>query len=313
MKEVFEEAGAEVRIVPTVLNAPYVLGGLFAEHDVVVANTVLTWRTVLAAKCAGSKAIWFIHESRFGLEQLREIPQAVRAMALSDSVVFPARETLALYREFDCGNHLAINYGFQRPFVKGEAFKKEPGKLYVLTVGSIEPRKGQDLVLECAMRLPKKVLEDTEFLLQGRIMDERYAHHLRTVARTIGHVSFLPEMPPEDALQHIAAADILLCSSRDETGPLVVMEAMGLGRAVVSTRVGAVPDIMEDGLDGLIVEKEDFAGMADALTRLHGDPLFREKLGNRAKEKFDHCLTLERYGDDVEKELIRVTRRVYRT
>ena len=74
-----------------------------------------------------------------------------------------------------------------------------------------------------------------------------------------------------DALDHASAltllneTDVVVLPSRDETMPIVILEAMGLGKAVISTDVGGVREWLRDGLNGLLVEKENPAALAGAL------------------------------------------------
>jgi GT2 family glycosyltransferase len=134
MLEDFEEAGARVLIEPLVVGAPHAAADLFAAHNVVIANTILAWRTVMAARAAGRPALWIIHESAFGEKYVREHPSAVRALATADIVVYPSRETADHYRDFDGGNHAVVHYGLVEPHVDGVAFDRVPGRQYLVTV-----------------------------------------------------------------------------------------------------------------------------------------------------------------------------------
>lgn len=75
-----------------------------------------------------------------------------------------------------------------------------------------------------------------------------------------------------------------------------IIEAMAAGLPVVATRAGAFPEIVEDGVTGLLVERGDVAGLATALDRLLGDPALRRKMGEagrrRVQERFlwDHAV-----------------------
>ncbi len=90
-----------------------------------------------------------------------------------------------------------------------------------------------------------------------------------------------------------SATDVLALTSRNEGTPVAVIEAMAAGTAVVATSVGGVPDLIEDGLNGLLVPPGDLDAMADALTRLLRDPEERDRLGGAGRA---HVLT--RYGAD---------------
>ncbi|MFN8051080.1 MAG: glycosyltransferase family 4 protein [Acidimicrobiales bacterium] len=89
--------------------------------------------------------------------------------------------------------------------------------------------------------------------------------------------------PSPHAVDELAAADVVALSSRWEGAPLVIAEAMQLGRPVVSTRVGVVPEMVGDG--GAIVEVGDAAALAGALCEFVGSPERRAEAGRVSLER----------------------------
>lgn len=87
-----------------------------------------------------------------------------------------------------------------------------------------------------------------------------------------------------------AAMDVLAVSSRNEGSPASVIEAMASGRVVVGTAVGGVPDLIRDGVDGVLVPPGDPRALAAALVRLVRDAGLRARLGAAAR-----AAALERY------------------
>jgi len=85
-----------------------------------------------------------------------------------------------------------------------------------------------------------------------------------------------------DALYRDATA-FVLASHRGEGMPNAVLEAMSYARPVVVTRSGASTDVVRDRVSGLVVEKGDVQGLADALLLLHGDPGLAAELGANAR------------------------------
>lgn len=84
-----------------------------------------------------------------------------------------------------------------------------------------------------------------------------------------------------DAVKIVAASDLLVLSSRSEGTPNVVLEAMAVGKAVVSTRVGDLDSLIASPDAGLLVEPGDGEGLADAIAVLLADPTRREAMGAR--------------------------------
>ena len=89
----------------------------------------------------------------------------------------------------------------------------------------------------------------------------------------------------EDARPLMKGCDIVVCPSRFEGLPRALMEAMGLGCAVIGTRVDGIGEIIEHEVSGLLVPPRDPQALADAIRRLAGDPALRERLGAAAARR----------------------------
>ncbi|MBU0638910.1 MAG: glycosyltransferase [Planctomycetes bacterium] len=88
-----------------------------------------------------------------------------------------------------------------------------------------------------------------------------------------------------DVADILAAADIFVMSSDWEGNPLTVMEAMAAGKPVVSTDVGGVAELVEDGKSGLIVPPGDQGALVGAMTRVMREPELVERMGQAAVER----------------------------
>ncbi len=97
------------------------------------------------------------------------------------------------------------------------------------------------------------------------------------VVRFLGFRADLPDL--------MAAADIFVLPSVAEAFGLVLTEALHLGTPVVATRVGGIPEIVTDGIDGLLVPPADPAALADALAGLLGDERRRKTMAGAGREK----------------------------
>jgi len=112
--------------------------------------------------------------------------------------------------------------------------------------------------------------------------------------------SLLGPLDADAVRARLSSADIFVLPSYLEGQPLAVLEAMAAGLAVVATNVGANPDVIRDGVDGLLVEPGDVGGLADALTRLLTDPPLRSQLGAAARARVEERHDLRRLGQEME-------------
>jgi glycosyltransferase involved in cell wall biosynthesis len=88
-----------------------------------------------------------------------------------------------------------------------------------------------------------------------------------------------------DVFAVLAAADVAVCCSVSEGSPLSVMEYMEAARPVVATRVGGVPELIHDGVHGLLVEPSDPRALARALGELLDDPARAAEMGRRGRDR----------------------------
>lgn len=95
---------------------------------------------------------------------------------------------------------------------------------------------------------------------------------------------FLPEMPHADAMQLLAAADVFVLPSHTEGFPNVIVEAMALGKAIIATSVGAIPEMLAGGC-GIVVPPQDKDALCAALRQVMSDPELRAAMGARARRK----------------------------
>lgn len=97
----------------------------------------------------------------------------------------------------------------------------------------------------------------------------------------------------------LPAFDVLVLSSvpRSEGMPTVILEAMACGIPVVATDVGAVRELVVDGVTGIVVPVEDDGALAEALVRLAGDPALRRQMGEAGLQRFESHFQLERLAD----------------
>jgi glycosyltransferase involved in cell wall biosynthesis len=154
----------------------------------------------------------------------------------------------------------------------------------VAHVGNIRPHKGHANLIAAAALLRHR---DPDTLVVS-IGGEKHAgdlERLERLARDRGvadRIRFLGSR--SDALRFVAAADVVVNPSDFEGLPVAVLEAMALGRPVVATAVGGVPDLVAPGASGILVEPRDPVGLAAAVDTLLDDPAGARLIGANATE-----------------------------
>jgi len=285
-----------------IMEAPEHLEKFISEFDVVVANTILHWRLVLTAKQLGKPVVWFIHEAAGGLQQAMSNPQIARALKVADQVIFPGQMVATLYKQFSAnGNHRALFYGMPERETKRRVLPQAPDRVRIMHMGSIEPRKGQDVLIQAIKKLGKE-REGFEFYFVGRVLHRGYYLEQLEATMNMSNVHWLGEIPFEEVLDYLVTGDALACTSRDECLPLVVVDALAQRRPVLTTAVGLLPEIIKDSVNGFLVESEDAEGVAKALLKLK-DKALRGQIAEAGRATYEQHLGYERYGREVLKSI----------
>ena len=173
----------------------------------------------------------------------------------------------------------------------------------VSLIGRFQQVKGQDVFLDMAQRIAA-IRPDVQFALAGDNVfgvkaDEQFKAqlHAQVVAdpNLRDRVAFIGFWP--DAREVMAASDVIVCSSRFESLGMAVIEAMAMGCAVVSTRVGGPSETISDGQTGCLVDPGDAAAFATRTLELLTDSALRQRMGSAARAHVEAALTVGRYAD----------------
>jgi len=158
----------------------------------------------------------------------------------------------------------------------------------VLFVGWLVEAKGIPELLHAAKELP-----DARFELVGPYSDA-YRETLRKEAKLAGdHVEIVGPEEHDAVLERYATADIFVLPSHTEGFPMVIVEAMDAGLPIVTTDVGAIADIVRDGVDGYVVPARDAAALTKRLRALISDAGMREAMGRSAASRVEENFTFD--------------------
>jgi glycosyltransferase involved in cell wall biosynthesis len=74
---------------------------------------------------------------------------------------------------------------------------------------------------------------------------------------------------------------------------------MAFGKAIIASRVGGIPEIIQDGYNGLLIDREDYKGLSQKLLTLYRKPELIQKLGQNARATYMTELTMDRFGGEI--------------
>jgi glycosyltransferase involved in cell wall biosynthesis len=210
--------------------------------------------------------------------------EAIRQMLVADGV--PDDRTVTVHEGIDVDHVLA-----QPPVNVHEAFWLPHHAPVVGNVAALVPHKGQRYLIEAA-HLVVQEIPDARFVILGdgelreHLEKQVHEHHLEK------HV-LLPGFRT-DVLGCIKGFDLFVMSSVTEGLGTSLLDAMACSRAIVATRTGGIPEIVEDEVNGLLVPVRDHTALARAIVRALKDEALRRRTGEAGFARVRERFTVER-------------------
>jgi glycosyltransferase involved in cell wall biosynthesis len=285
--------------------------------EVALANTMTAYAGVDAAQRLGLGVVWAIHESWPFMQFWGEaVPppfpayaaeHARGALATASRVVFEAAATRDIYVPLlGEGRAVVVPYGvdfgeieeYRRRHDRDRAREElglDPDTVVLLCIGTVEPRKAQVNIAQAFATSAGLRGRDVTLVFVGAKKGAPYSEHLTNVVEEYGDARVRIEPIQPDTYRWYQACDVLLCGSDVESLPRTMLEAMAFERAVASTAVFGIPELVDDGVDGFLCRARDQLAMRTMLERVVDTS--REELaamGVRARRK-----VLERHDPEI--------------
>ncbi len=156
----------------------------------------------------------------------------------------------------------------------------------IVYAGSLEERKGVQYLIK-AFPLIKAAVPDIRLLIVGKTLPGRknYLGKLESMAND-HDVIFAGSRP--DVHDAISAADVIVVPSLNEAFGRIIIEAMACSKPVIATNVGGIPEIIENGKNGLLVPPADAKSIADAAIKLLSDRSFADMIAMAGRHTAEH-------------------------
>ncbi len=269
---------------------------------------VMNVPAALAARLSGLPVVWHARTMLVpGEIDLDRLLSSFTSLIIANSDAIRDR-----FRGRSSGKSMTIINGVDtdrfHPSVPGRSVREElgagPGCVLAGMAGRIAPIKGQRAFIEAAAALlPRR--PDLRFLVAGAgLFGEEKAHEnelRRLVAQqNLGERIFFSGYQ-RDIRPSLAAMDICVVPSESEGCSRVLFEAMALAKPVVGTDTGGTPEVIEDGVTGLLVPSRDTDALAAAIERLAGDETLRKEMGQAGRRRVKENFTIQAHVRKTER------------
>lgn len=277
--------------------------------DIVYSNTVALFGGALYAMLARRPHVWHIREIIASSPKLAAVFKLI-VSRLSTRIICNSNQTrdwiatphsAPLCRVIWNGVGLAAPPGTRD--AERAALGVAPDDLVFALVGRINGWKGQGLLVDAFAQLCAQGQRGIKLAIVGSAYtgQEHYETELRAKIAASGcaeQIRLLPFRADVDAVWE--ASDVVVVPSTEpEPFGRVAIEAMAFAKPVIAAGHGGLLDIVADGETGLLFKPRDAAALAEAMARLAADPVLRQTMGERARERQQRMFSVEAYAQSV--------------
>jgi glycosyltransferase involved in cell wall biosynthesis len=177
------------------------------------------------------------------------------------------------------------------------AAKWMPKNPYILYCGLIGRPKGVHHLVHSFARIAQYFLQ-VQLIIAGRVENDSYMDELKSSiaqANLTERIPFRGEAPQAEVAEWMAEASMFVLPSLSEGLPRVALEAMATGTPVIASRVGGIPELIQDGETGFLIPPGDEDALADRMRRLLENPKEARETGERARAAAGRFFSTESY------------------
>jgi glycosyltransferase involved in cell wall biosynthesis len=281
--------------------------------DLLYANTLQTFWAIEASSRAGFPSIWNIRESEPPENYFEFLPAKHRPLAYGCfrhpwKIVFVANATM---KNWECcttaDRTIAIHNGLDTERFMGRLSKIsrtiarktlgcEESDIVFLLVGTVSERKGQIDAIKAFYKLTSDARQSIKIFIVGDRPRDPYSARLHVELQQISSPdrdSIRLVQETADIHSYYRAADVALCTSRVESYPRVILEAMASGLPIITTPVFGICEQVVEGVNGIFYEPGNDSQLAAAMQILIENHALRQEM---AKKSFDVFCSLTTYS-----------------
>lgn len=266
-----------------------------ADFDLTLVNTVVPFRQIAQLQKLDIPVLWWLHDAKSGYENYlgHVLPQTLGENIHIFSVSRYADDAVHTYRpQYQTG---LLQYG-----LKDEADRLQPapymdtgGRRLFVTVGTVIPRKGQDVLVQAIRLLPNTVREQCLFLFVGKPADPDIFRHIAALEADFPDtVRHLDAIPHSQIFSLYRQADGVICSSRDDPLPTFMAETMMVSGVCICSENTGMAGVIENGKNGFLYPNDDPEKLARCIQYVAEQPDL-SPIRREARKLFEEVFTME--------------------
>lgn len=290
LKEKFLKLGAVVMVQ----NGRDTFEQFAQDFDCAIINTLACSWAVRLLSGTPIAVLWWIHEGSFAVDALKEGVPGEIAQNIHPFCVSEYSRTQLEKAGFD------YHPGILRIGLEDKAAKYSPcpprgDKTAFLTVGAVEARKGQDILLKAIECLPKAVSDKAEFYIVGSVYDTGLEAVILEACAEHGNIHFLPGIPREELMRLYSQIDCVLIPSRDDPLPTVGIEAAMFSKLPISSDCAGFAPAAAQYAGIPVFPSEDYKALAAQIEKVINNPAQAYTEGKKLRRFYEELYSTESF------------------
>ncbi|MDM8527921.1 glycosyltransferase [Anaerolineales bacterium HSG24] len=288
----YEQVGIPVKISPYLVDHQthsqgdaLQLSGLVVAYDLVIANTIATWRAIHAARAFQRPSIWWIHKPP--LPTLQPKSENGLAFSTAERVLFPHATVQVAYRNFTERDNFALLAVNISQTIEPSITEQEStnDKFTLVYPTAIKSGGGQDTLAQALVSLPPAIQEQVRCYFVGPIIDSTVQTALQQLtAESLVETQFVEPESISQINQYLVQSDLVISIPERSHVPLGIMQAMTLAKPIITTDLAAMTELIDHKVNGLLVSVRNSQAVSVCLLRLFYDQDYRLQLGRAAQQ-----------------------------
>lgn len=276
------------------------------SFDLVIANTIVCWQAV-GQLAKTTPTYLYSHETELVHHFVNTYSGFLDALRSATQIWCGSEHAAQALSRHGLKSHV-VEYGVDdiaTSKIAQVSVSRNRAPVRIAVFGSMEARKGQDLAVLAMQNIEPDIRSKARLDLYGRTLDISFRNSVESLAFGTPEIRFGNELDYDEYRAELAETDIVLVCSRDDTLPLVSLDALALGKVLVCSAMTGTSRYLDNGTSAIILEQNSPEEIGRTLAQLIVDTDLRRKLGHGARSVFENYFTyrafttriLERLGD----------------
>lgn len=273
--------------------------------DLIVVNTVVIFHVINQLSGEKVPVLWWIHdgEMSFQLGADRDLPYEIGANIKVVGVGDYTKKVIDKYRpSYRAGSLLYCIPDFEKDGGVDYFIDTREKKNVFLSVGSIDKRKAQDILVKVIRDLSEEVLKESFFVFIGRKGDEDiYGEVCRLQEEYPEHVMHITEVTRDEMKSVYRQVSAVICTSRDDPMPVFMTESMILSKPVICSENTGTYSLIKNLEDGMVYHDENDLAKAIEYCALHWEQM--EEMGKKGRQIYIKHFTEDAFRRNLYKTI----------